>query len=518
MVSAILSVVPQFHIGPLPSTETGGRSLAAALSHGASALQSVASLAAQAGQAAGTRGGYLRREEEWEHQAKLADHDLAQINKQIEAAEIRVLMAERSLEVHEKSIAQAREVYDFYRNKFTNLGLYTWLSTQLHRMHRLAFNTAWSVARMAEKALHFERPDLRDSVTLGAPSWDAGYAGLLAGDGLLLELQRIEMRHLETNYREMEVEQTFSLAQFGADRLLELQTKGECEFDIPEFFFDLHYPGQYRRRIKAVRLTLPCVVGPYHNVGATLTLTRSELRERPQVNAPLTLVPLRYAPTIAASNAQNDAGVFEFNFRDERFMPFEGMGAISTWKLSLPKTVRTFDYGTISDVILRINYTALQDSTLREDIELANGKMLARFKEAAPVRVFSVRHEFPTEWARFRSSQPNASQRCELKLSIKAQHFPFWAATFAGRSSPEATVFIDSSSDSDISIYTTGLAPTNASTEAKDVIQAPEQGQRYHSGPLMATKPGAAVGDWVVYFNSAERTEMHDLWLIMYLS
>ena len=32
---------------------------------------------------------------------------------------------------------------------------------------------------------------------------------------------------------------------------------------------------------------------------------------------------------IATSTAQSDAGVFEFNFRDERYMPFEGAGAVS---------------------------------------------------------------------------------------------------------------------------------------------------------------------------------------------
>ena len=39
-------------------------------------------------------------------------------------------------------------------------------------------------------------------------------------------------------------------------------------------------------------------------------------------------------------------------------MPFEGAGAISDWSLTLPKTLRVFDYTTISDVIVHIDYTA----------------------------------------------------------------------------------------------------------------------------------------------------------------
>lgn len=523
IAAAIASFVPQLHSPTIvgATAETGGKAVSEALARISSSLKTSAGIADRVAGLAGLEGGFQRRSEEWGHQAQLVDHELKQIDKQIEAAEIRVLIAERSFESHEKSIAQSREVYDFYRNKFSNLGLYTWMSTNLHRMHRLAFNTAWSMSRMAEKALHFERPDLRDSVKLGAPAWDAGRAGLLAGEALLLELQRMEMRHLETNYRELEVEQAFSLAQFGAVQLLELQSKGECEFNIPEFFFDLHYPGQYLRRIKAVRLTLPCVAGPYGNVGATLTLIKSELRDRPQANAALKPVPLRHAPTIAASSAQNDAGVFEFSFRDERYMPFEGMGAISTWKLSLPKNVRSFDYGTISDVILRINYTALEDGTLRDDMESVNGKMLARFKEAAPVRIFSMRHDFPTVWAQFKSAQPNASQRCELKLSLRPEHFPFWASTLTSQDNPEASVLIDSSSSSDIIIYKKDLAPPlpvppdiTPATEQTDVVPVGDHGG-FHSGPISVTGPNSVVGDWVVYFKSDDRSTMRDLWLVM---
>jgi hypothetical protein len=39
--------------------------------------------------------------------------------------------------------------------------------------------------------------------------------------------------------------------------------------------------------------------------------------------------------SVATSNAQNDSGLFELNFRDERYLPFEGTGAISSWRLEL---------------------------------------------------------------------------------------------------------------------------------------------------------------------------------------
>jgi len=153
----------------------------------------------------------------------------------------------------------------------------------------------------------------------------------------------------------MEVDHPFSLTQIDPGALLRLRETGTCDFALPEVFFDAFYPGQYRRRIKAVRLTIPCVTGPYTNVSATLTLTSSKLRKEPKLGAAFLVdVPRRRNVSIATSTAQNDAGVFEFSFRDERYMPFEGAGAISSWKLSLPKNFRPFEYQTINDGILHL--------------------------------------------------------------------------------------------------------------------------------------------------------------------
>ena len=49
--------------------------------------------------------------------------------------------------------------------------------------------------------------------------------------------------------------------------------------------------------------------------------------------------------------------MFELNFKDERYLPFEGAGVISKWRLELP-TVKQFDYNTISDVVLHVKYIA----------------------------------------------------------------------------------------------------------------------------------------------------------------
>jgi hypothetical protein len=347
--------------------------------------------------------GFHRRDQDWKHQVEVAKRELTQIDKQITAAEIRRDIAVRSYEVHQRSIDQTQEAFEFMRDRFSNFGRFTWLSAELQKLNRMAFNAALAMARLAEKAYRFERPDEAGPL-LSESYWDAGNAGLLAGDRLLLDLQQLERRFIETNYRTLEIEQSFSLAQLAPLALLSLRELGSCEFTVPEAAFDLTYPGHYRRRIKAVRISVPCVAGPYLNVGATLRLTGSRLRQDPRLADTLTEVPLGHTTAIATSGAQSDAGVFEFSFRDERFMPFEGAGAVSDWGLELPATFRAFDYRTISDVILRVSYTAEQNDELKAEVEkaaaAAAGTLRHRLDTDGMPLLFSMRHDFPDAWRR----------------------------------------------------------------------------------------------------------------------
>ena len=75
---------------------------------------------------------------------------------------------------------------------------------------------------------------------------------------------------------------------------------------------------------------------------------------------------------IATSSGQNDNGMFEMNFRDERYLPFEGAGAVSSWQIELvaDRSLRQFDYDTLSDVILHLRYTTREDAGQFKDAEI----------------------------------------------------------------------------------------------------------------------------------------------------
>ena len=117
---------------------------------------------------------------------------------------------------------------------------------------------------------------------------------------------------------------------------------------------------------------------------------------------------------IATSSAQNDSGTFELNFRDERYLPFEGAGVISNWQIDLPPDTNAFDLETISDVIINLKYTARDGGAVLAAAAKHAALMPVFPLQAGPAassdvfpaqtnlpRLFSLKHEFSTEWYKF---------------------------------------------------------------------------------------------------------------------
>jgi hypothetical protein len=419
-LAAIVYLVPQ--LGSPFALKFGGKELGDSGGSWSEVLKNAAAGAEARSAAAGVQATFERRREEWELQRDLADHDLEQLGTQRIVAEIRRDIAKEDVDLHRRSIEQLEEEFTFYADKFSNLGLYTWLSATLQHVHREAYNSAFAMARLAEQAFRFERNE-PSAVFVRPDNWDASHAGLLAGERLAMDLQAMERRFIETNYRSPEIDQSFSLNQVDPAALIALRQMGSCRFVVGEPFFDLFYPGHYRRRIRSVRLTVPCVTGPYTNVSATLTLQRSWIRVDPAAN--LTTVPPQRTISIATSTAHNDPGVLEFSFRDERYLPFEGAGAISEWQLELPRVFRQFDYDTINDVILHVSYTAENDGALRDAVE---GQLLTTLRNTPSTRVFRLRHEFSSAFHRLLHSPANTP----VPVEIGDVHFPVFLRFLRG--------------------------------------------------------------------------------------
>ncbi|MBK6642997.1 MAG: hypothetical protein IPG39_18100 [Bacteroidetes bacterium] len=170
---------------------------------------------------------------------------------------------------------------------------------------------------------------------------------------LQLALRQLETSYLEENKRELELTKSVSMAMLNPLTLQELRTTGKCFLSIPEELYDLDYQGHYFRRIKSVSLSLPCIAGPYTTVNCTLRLLKNSVRSNTSMSEAekyehnndegIWTEDTRFkesnvpAKAIATSTGQRDSGMFELSFRDERYLPFEGAGAISEWEIELTR-------------------------------------------------------------------------------------------------------------------------------------------------------------------------------------
>ncbi|HEX2190826.1 MAG TPA: neuraminidase-like domain-containing protein [Longimicrobiaceae bacterium] len=421
---------------PVLKARIGGSNIGDALQIYGSYLNMQASMESHKASMASITGGYERRDQDWDLQVRLAAREIEQIERQIVAAELRLAIAERELQNHDTQIRNAREVDAYMREKFSSRELYDWMVAQVSTLYFQSYQLALAAARRAERAHRFQTGST-DPEVVRAGHWDSLRRGLLAGEKLHFDLRRLEAAHQEKTRREYEITRNVSLAALDPMALLALRETGECYVELPESLFDADYPGHYMRRIRSVGLTLPCVTGPYTSVNCTLTLVSNSIRRSSVPEGPdggyarsADAQDDRFADNVGAvqsvvtSGAQNDSGVFELSFRDEQYVPFEGAGAISRWRIELPADCNAWDVDTLSDVVFHLRYTAREGGGRLRDA--ARAEVVAPAERSGLVRMLSARRDLSSEWHRFlHSAAPDGAQTLELDLG--RERFPFAA-------------------------------------------------------------------------------------------
>jgi hypothetical protein len=213
---------------------------------------------------------------------------------------------------------------------------------------------------------------------------------------------------------------------------MQLIQTGSCSLAFDEALFDYDHPGHYFRRLRSVALTVPCVSGPYAGVNATLQLNTATVRIKPPIapyhpalaasppgGSSFVSSPAPATASIATSSGQNDAGLFEVNLRDERWLPFEGQGAISTWTLVLDPRDNGFDFSTITDVVVHVRYSARADGGDPEAVRKA-------LKPTAMQSLLvSARHAFSDAYYSFFNPADLNATAQTLALALSENVFPF---------------------------------------------------------------------------------------------
>lgn len=411
LLAGFLHLFPNIEVGLPPSITWGGSNLGASGDAMASSLGIIAQQFAFEASMAGYNATYERRRDEWAHQIELATRELAQIDQQIVSGEIRVAISRQELATQRLQIGHSEEAESFLRDKFTNAQLYSWMAGQLSALHYQSYRMAFDLAVQAEGAARDElnKPDEAPRI-IGLGHWDAGRKGLLAGERLAQDLRRLEVDYMQANTRRLELSTHLSLRRIDAIALMNLRVGGDCEFTLTNDVFEMDFPGLTNRRIKSLSVSVPGVVGPYTGVHGILRLI-----------SPVTAAAA--AAVIATSTGQNDAGVFQLDFRDERYLPFEGTrldpeSPATQWRFTLP-VVPAFDYNTIGDLILHVQYTAAQpgDSTPSTPTWIRDSDL-----ERSPrYQLIDIRHDFPDAWRALQGNSPPEW----VEVQLRDQLFPY---------------------------------------------------------------------------------------------
>lgn len=410
----------------------GGAQIGAVLTASGEVFELASAVATYVSQRSLTTAGYERRTEEWQLQQKLSQLDMAQAQSQINANAIRQQIAARELVIHKQQIANTAANEAFLRRKFTNKALYQWMVGRLSRLYFQSYTLAFDLARSAERAYQYELGSSKTFLDYGY--WDSLKKGLTAGESLTQALDQLDAAYLDGNVRGLEIERTIALSQLDPVALMRLKEWGVCEIALTEKLYDDDYPGHYMRQIASLAISIPAVIGPYQNFRATLTQLGDAVVLKPKANTVAFLLGASSKPVaadelrtnwwpsqqVAISSGLNDAGVFELNFADRRYLPFERTGAVSNWRLSIPPQTNHIDLSTITDVILTVRYTALDGgATFRRDV-VALGPM----KTYSGAVFLPLRQYYPEAWRQLMTTHPSDKKAQTLAFEVPPSVIP----------------------------------------------------------------------------------------------
>jgi len=486
--AAIASAAPEVYVGPfIMGVSEGGDELGDSLEIASDVTQTFAEGFSMLGEVLGVRADQQRQEQDWQLQLTTSRTDVETLGHQVSSAELQVAVAQRDLAVLEREAKNNDEVTTFLTGKFAGAQLYGWMVQRLSGLYFQAYNLAYELARAAQKAYQFERGG--DDTFIQPTYWASKQGGLLAADALAMDLDRLSQAYSTGARRGLEITKRVSLAQLDPMALLALKNNGRCEPALTEELFDRDFPGHFRRQIRTVSVSFETADGP---VGVNATLT--QLDNKTVLSADPKAVKFLLDPKgtqpdsvrgdwrpsqqIALSDLEegrDNNGLFELRYDDDRYLPFEGTGAVSRWRLAGRVPAE------LVDVTVTVKYTAEQGG---ETFATAVKGMLRPYPAA---RYLDMATEFPDEWSAFVESDSN-----ELTFYLSPASLP----GLSGRQVTGVLATYDLAVDG----------------EARFLLNGNER-MALDSGKLVRT-PGLTTGDWLLVFEG-DKTVLAGLGLIL---
>ncbi len=434
---AASSFIPTGFAGAIPNpvagalfTAAGAASFASAQAQAQAAIYSAnAQVASTQAQIYGIQASAEWRQREFETQAAIAEQDVAIGEAQINVAQAHVGVADQERKIAQTQATQAQAIVDFLAKKFTNAELYEWMSGILGEVYSYFLQQATAMAQLAENQLAFERQDTppkfiqadywevpSDTGALTTDQKAPDRKGLTGSARLLRDIYQLDQYAFETDKRKLNLSQTFSLARMASYDFELFRQTGVLPFATPMSLFDQGFPGHYLRLVKRVRVSVIALIPPHHGIRATLTATGiSRVVTGGEV---FQQVVVRRDPELVALTSPISAtGVFEMDTQSEMLLPFESMGVDTLWEFQMPRAANPFDFRTIADVLVTIEYTALNSYEYRQQV------LKTLDPKLSGERSFSFRNQFADAWYDLHNPEQSATPMA-VKFKTWREDFP----------------------------------------------------------------------------------------------
>jgi hypothetical protein len=170
-----------------------------------------------------------------------------------------------------------------------------------------------------------------------------------------------------TDSRKLQLTKTISLARLLPFEFQRFRQTGVLPFATPQSLFERDFPGHYLRLIKRVRVSLVALIPPNQGIKASLSTTGIS-RVTLGGDVFQTVAVQRNPESVALTSPMNATGLFELDAQPELLLPFEGTGVDTSWEFRMPQAANLFDYSTIADALLTIDYTALDSPDYRQQV------------------------------------------------------------------------------------------------------------------------------------------------------
>jgi hypothetical protein len=129
---------------------------------------------------------------------------------------------------------------------------------------------------------------------------------------------------------------------------------------------------------------------------------------------------LRRPPeTLSLSAPYNSTGLFDLQQPSDMSLPFQDLGAATSFQFSMPKAANPFDYSSIADVLVTMDYTALDSFDYRQQVIQLLNTRLTRSAD----RAYSFRAEFADAWYDLNNPDQSATPM-SVSLETNTDDFP----------------------------------------------------------------------------------------------